>query len=129
MSKKGFTLVELMGVIIILGIILTIAIPTVDITIKNTKASSYNDQVSIIRSAANDWALKNSSSLPTVKGNSTLIYLGTLKQAGLVEINLKNPMNGKNLSNLSQITLTKVENGFDITINLIDLDGNQDSDA
>lgn len=37
MDKKAFTLIELMGVIIVLGLIALIAIPTIDKSLKNSK--------------------------------------------------------------------------------------------
>lgn len=41
MNKKGFTLVELLGVIVILGIVLTIAIPAVSNYIDKTKREGF----------------------------------------------------------------------------------------
>src|SRR5574344_1975702 len=102
-DKSGFTLTELMGVIIILAVILTIVVPNVDGIIKQVKEVSYNDQINVISSAAHDWTLKNTSSLPLTEGNSTLIYLGELKKDGLVSVDLKDPKNGKLVSNLSTI--------------------------
>ena len=41
MNSKGFTLIELMGVIVILSIIMLIAIPNVTSTLEKTKKDSY----------------------------------------------------------------------------------------
>lgn len=43
MNKKGFTLVELLGVIVILGIVLTIAIPAVSNYIDKSKREAFSD--------------------------------------------------------------------------------------
>lgn len=41
LNKKGFTLVELLAVIVILGVIMLIAIPSVGTIIKNSKENSF----------------------------------------------------------------------------------------
>ena len=50
MNKKGFTLIELMAVIILLGVVLLIAVPAVSSYIEGSKEGSYVD---IARSLAN----------------------------------------------------------------------------
>ena len=42
MNKKGFTLVELIATIVVLGVILTIAVPSYNIYIEKTKESKCN---------------------------------------------------------------------------------------
>ena len=43
MKKKGFTLVELVAVILVLGIILLIAVPLVTNLITNSQKSAYKE--------------------------------------------------------------------------------------
>ena len=43
-SRKGFTLVELIGVVILIGLIALIAIPSVDYIIKKTKDIHMKEQ-------------------------------------------------------------------------------------
>ena len=47
MDKRAFTLIELMGVIIVLGLIALIAIPTIDKSIKNSKENLYKVQIKL----------------------------------------------------------------------------------
>lgn len=52
MNKKGFTLVELLAVIIILSIIVIIAIPSIMGISKSIKENMYNKKIAIIEEAA-----------------------------------------------------------------------------
>ncbi|MBQ1813066.1 MAG: prepilin-type N-terminal cleavage/methylation domain-containing protein [Bacilli bacterium] len=51
-NKKGFTLVELLAVIVILAIILIIAIPQIMNTIKTTRLKSIEDSARLIATNA-----------------------------------------------------------------------------
>ncbi len=55
-NKKGFTLVELMGVIVILAIIIAIAIPSYNLITKNIKAKNLENQKELIKVAAVKYA-------------------------------------------------------------------------
>lgn len=47
-NKKGFTLVELLAVIVILAIILAIAVPSISDMIKNSKRNAFEADVKLI---------------------------------------------------------------------------------
>jgi type IV pilus assembly protein PilA len=47
-KKKGFTLVELLAVIVILAIILAIAVPSISTMVSSAKKSSFEDNVKLI---------------------------------------------------------------------------------
>ena len=67
--KKGFTLAELLGIIIILGVITLIAFPIINKMIKDSKLDAYDAQVKTIIEAARTWAVNNPDRLPGI--NST----------------------------------------------------------
>ena len=54
--KKGFTLVELLGVIVILGIIATLTVPLIQRTIIEKNEEAYNLQIKSFEDAAKNWA-------------------------------------------------------------------------
>lgn len=61
MNKKGFTLVELIGVITLLAIVALISIPIITSSISRTNEKAYNTQVESIVSATKKWIVKNGS--------------------------------------------------------------------
>ncbi len=64
MKKKGFTLTELLGVIIILGLIALIIFPNVNKSIRNSKKKLYDRQVGLIEENARKWGVDHASMLP-----------------------------------------------------------------
>jgi type IV pilus assembly protein PilA len=53
-KNKGFTLVELLAVIVVLGIILVIAIPNIQQIITNARKEAYERQKKFIADAAKE---------------------------------------------------------------------------
>lgn len=72
MNKKGFTLVELLGVIVILGIVLTIAIPAVSNYIDKSKREGF---VTVLREyvAAVQKGIASEEYIPPIDNNEVLI--------------------------------------------------------
>lgn len=91
--NKGFTLIELMAVVFILGIISCIAVIAVDKTIKDNKENLYKAQISNIEDAARAWGNAHINLLPEEKGEAISIPLIVLKQDGLLIKDFKNPKN------------------------------------
>ena len=56
-NKKGFTLVELLAVIVILGVLLMIAVPAVQNVIKKTKNNATQKQAELFIDAAKKMAI------------------------------------------------------------------------
>ena len=57
--KKGFTLIEVLTVIILIGVIGLIAFPAVNSMIKEARENLYNDQMEEIKLAAEKWSYDN----------------------------------------------------------------------
>lgn len=116
MKNKGFTLIEIIGVLVILiSIILTI-FPIVIKRIDSSKEKAYQIQIDSIRKAAENWALKNISSLPDSESDTLTINLGDLKVSGSIDMNVVNPVTKVPFPNDMLITITKKDNEFDIEV-------------
>lgn len=86
--KKGFTLAELLGVIIILGAVLLIITATFSNILKQSEEDLYNDQINSIKLALESWMSDNQK--PNI-GEKVKLSLSQLKEAGLIDLEIKNP--------------------------------------
>lgn len=82
-NKKGFTLIELIGVVTVLALIALIVYPTINTVIKNSKEKAYKDQVELVIKAAKQWGMDHSEELPDAGGTMTL-SIATLLQNGYI---------------------------------------------
>jgi len=94
--KKGFTLIEMLSVIVVLGIIALIAFPAVDSAIKDSRQKAYNQNVEFIEEVAITYSVTND--LGYSEEYKTL-SLDTLKDAGLLkDEDIINPKDGSVMS-------------------------------
>ena len=108
--NKGFTLVELLGVITILLIILVLAIPAVTRLISSSEDTIYDAQIDRILTATYDYSLKNTSILPD-KYQKSYITLSELIYSGYVDP-LKNPKDDKLFPDDYLISIENVGSGY-----------------
>ena len=78
MNKKGFTLVELLAVLIIIGILLTMVILSVSNYIGRGKREYYHAIEDTLKVAGRDYVIDYKSLLPREIGNSTVISVEEL---------------------------------------------------
>lgn len=108
MKTRGFTLVELLAVIVLLVITLGITFPIVYDAIKQGNDTVNDTQINRILEAAYDWSISNPTYLPK-EGDSITISLGQLKQAGLIDTNLRNSKTKKLFPNDMLVTIANVK--------------------
>ena len=90
--KKGFTLVELLGVITLLGILAIVAITPITKYIRNSKDEFYKRQIETIELAALNWTTENPYLLPTEENGVLELTLAQLQGQGYLPNNIKNPL-------------------------------------
>lgn len=128
MKNKGFTLVELLAVIIIMGLLATIIFPMVNTSLSNSKDTALDVVKSNIIDATKDWSLDNLSFLPE-NGSSINVKLEKIKQ-GYLPLNVKNPKTGYIISNESYVTITNVNGKYKYEVYIYDIpDSILDDDA
>jgi len=103
--KKGFTLVELLAVIVVLGVILAIAIPNVLNIIEKTRIDAIIKNEEMMINAAKKYLVSNTSILPVNVGDTIEVTLDNLKTNRLID-SIKNPRNNQECN--GYILVTKV---------------------
>lgn len=111
MKNRGFTLVELLGVIVLLIVIFMLIVPGVNNIINRSKKTTYQTQINTILNAAYDWSLKNSNQLPD-ENEKIFITLSDLKIEGLVDANIVNPNTKELFNDDLVISITNVGNSY-----------------
>lgn len=118
--KKGFTLVELLAVIIILGAIFAITFPLVTDNIRKTEEKAFNLQKEQIIAAAKDMVIKEYVVIPDKQ--SVTLYVGELKRKGLLPIKMINAKTKLTISNESNVVISRENNSYSYDVNIIDLE-------
>lgn len=108
MNKKGFTLIEIMAVVIILALIAIVAFPAIESNIRYSREKAYQVQLTQICKGALNWGYNNVKNL----NDNNTISLGTLQKEGYVEYDIVNPKNGEYLSENVMIELKLHNNDY-----------------
>ena len=117
MNKKGFTLIELVGVIVLLGIMAVITVPIVRNITKDAKQKGYEKQINVVLESSKNWAIQNTDLLPE-NNTSILVKMDTLKKDGFLE-NRKiiNPVNNEEMNGCAKITYNTDFNQYEYEYN------------
>ena len=90
LNKKGFTLVELLVVIVLLVVIMSIAIPSITSSLERSKQKQYDSKMQLILSAVDIYADRHKNSI----GNNSIITIVNLIDEGLItKEQAKDPFN------------------------------------
>ena len=114
--KKGFTLAELLGVIIILGVIALITFPIVNRNIRESQEQLYATQLEEIELAAEKWAYKNVDLLPINEGETITVTLLTLKESGDLPLDVRDPRTEELMPNDMVVTIEFTNNTYTFTV-------------
>ena len=108
---KGFTLVELLAVIIILGLIALITVPAISGVISDSQNTAYEEQIKRIEGIARNWGVANTNLLPDE--GTYYLSLDTLKSEGLLkEVDTTNPKDSTTMTGCVAITFDTKTNQY-----------------
>ena len=92
LNRKGFTLVELLAVFVVLGIIAAITIPAIGGIIHSSKENVYTKQIETLKNTAKTYMASNSKDLPKTTDEAKCISLEQLKKEGILKKeNIRDP--------------------------------------
>lgn len=114
-KKKGFTLIELLAVLVILAFILLATVPAVSGILSRNKQRLYREQVNLIIKTSKDWALQNSSMVPSDEQDPPYyLSLEELANEGLIESsNLKDPRTEQDMHGCVRISYEKNQYSYE----------------
>lgn len=104
-NNKGLTLIELMAVLVILSIIATITVPLIFKQVKENKDKLYEEQVSEIENAAQNWAADNIEKMPILLDETISVYLPILQTEGYIKEDIVNNKTGKQFTATSFVQI------------------------
>ena len=111
MNKKGFTLVELLAVIVILALLALLTSTAVTKLVKDAKNDLSETQIQLIKSAADTWIADNINNLPS-SGSCGYLTLEDLKYYGLLDNVILDPKNSEEISNDLKIKITTTTSAY-----------------
>ena len=112
MNKKGFTLMELLAVIVLLTLMGMIVIPIVENSINGGKDDLYITQIDSIKASLKKYAIEEIN--PKIRNSYDDIYISLyqLKIAGFVSLDIKDPRTENLLSDDMLLRVEKREKSY-----------------
>ncbi len=111
MRNKGFTLVELLAVIIIIALLSLLTATSITKVVKDSKNELYNNQIELIKSSAETWGADNIDKLPDA-GECKYITVLDLKEYGLLDSKIMDSRTNKQISDNTKIKITSSNTGY-----------------
>lgn len=110
--KNGFTLIEIIVAIAILGIILLLVIPEMTKIVDDKKVSACNSISKTIEDAAQSYVYFNTDIVDSaiLSDNQFEISISALQSEGLLDTDLVNPITDENIT--GSIIITKNDNQY-----------------
>ena len=114
MNNRGFTLIEITCVILLLGILITFIVPKTTSMIKENKRKTCNSIVTSLEDAANTYTYKNTTLVDNgISSNGYYdISILELQTEGLVKNKLENPLNGDVFDTSNVVRITMENNSY-----------------
>lgn len=106
-TQKGFTLLELMAVIVILSILILLVYPPIENAIVKSRTGSSDAQIAEIKAGAKNWVADHIEELPD-EGKNIDVTVGSLQDGGYIDEDLKDPKTNEKIPRENKIRITNV---------------------
>ena len=104
MKKKGFTVVELLAIIVVLGVIVVVVVPQIGGTVDSKKEGEYNKLIEMIETSAKVYHSYNPS--------ANKINIQTLIDQEYLTNDIINPVTGEKITGC--VNVTKDSDGINV---------------
>ncbi|MBR6690068.1 MAG: prepilin-type N-terminal cleavage/methylation domain-containing protein [Bacilli bacterium] len=111
MNNKGFTLVELLAVVVILALLALLTTTSVTKLVKDAKEDLSSTQIQLIKSAAEAWGADNLNMLPST-GECSYLTLKDLKSYGLLDNTIIDPKDNQEISDDLKIKISTTTSDY-----------------
>ncbi|MBE6138134.1 MAG: type II secretion system protein [Firmicutes bacterium] len=105
-NKRGFTLIEAIGIVTILALMLLLVVPSITKTLKRNEQKKYNGYLNNLKSATESYIVEKLKE-EVVIGDEYYVTLGNLIDTKFIRESIKNPENDGVLSRETKIKVTK----------------------
>lgn len=107
-SKEGFTLIELMGVIVVMSIILLVGLPTISNMMKKDVESTYERYLVELYAASESYFVENKDFYPTLvaPGGRAYVTIDELMSEGYIRNVVTDPETNEDLPIETQVEVT-----------------------
>ncbi|MFA5408487.1 MAG: prepilin-type N-terminal cleavage/methylation domain-containing protein [Bacilli bacterium] len=120
--KNGFTLIELVAVVVILGVLAVIIVPIVMNNVDKTRETSYNQLISNIEQTTQLYIRNNKSTIPGITdiGNTVVITLEDLVITEGLKEPVIDPRSDREISLTTSVSILVKANGkYDVMVGTI----------
>lgn len=120
LSTLGFTLIELMGVIVVMSIILLVALPTVTNMMKKDTENTYERYLSDLYAAGETYFVNHKKDYPSLEntGGTAQVTLQKLMDEGYIRTKAIDPSTNEEISMSRKIKVT-VNSDYTYTLQLL----------
>ena len=112
MKKKGFTLVEMLVVLVVLALIAAITTPIIVNVVRSTKSNSNKIQKELLISYAKIWLSKNDNKISDVEGSVYNLSLEEMYRDGIISNSTYVDIEKDKSYDNACIKITTKENGY-----------------
>ena len=106
MNKKGFTLIEIIGIVVILSVIFIVAVPSLTKTLKKNEQNKYNDYIENLNIAAENYVVDKLQAGETFNDYMEFT-IGDLIDAGYIKEIITNPETNETITRDYKIKVTR----------------------
>lgn len=111
-NKKGFTLIEVLSILVILSLTIIVGFNTIIRSLNNTKERAYNEQISRIIKVSKNWHIDNNSKVILLENETYYLSMDELKENKIIDDIPIDPRNNKKMNGCVKIFHSEINSNY-----------------